>query len=691
MGLGILGSATTLGIGLTVYMDDQFTQSAGRIRNTLSLLGKDADDFSQGMSTLSGVGSLLEGLGDKIIAFGNSSVESFSKFEHSINATRILAGLKKTDAGYKELGDTATSLSQIYGQLPEQIADAEFQLSKGGKSVAEIKQMTEAVIALGAATQNPIGGPTGTAASLLNILNTYNARADEAVHYSDIITSASHHSALAVTDFFQSLRYAGSYASALNIPFQETAASIAALGRAGLRGSQAGTSYANMLRFLETGIGIFSTKRQQTALGLLGLSRKDMIDEQGHLINMSNLIKILKQRTSTFSDNDKINVLGGIFGVRGDKALLSLMKGQDTDTHGTLMNTYDAMMDKINADAGNDITRKTAKEMMDDTQGAFAKFLVGWTNFKNGFGAALAPTIIPLLGHLTSMLNHLGDFFKSDMGQWVAKFIFGSGIFLKLLGSLIANGARFAGYIMNSSGRLTNAFAMARVAAEEIRVRLQQGANAMIQAAKAMGSTQFKSQFTSMGNGTFKDPRTGKFVAKEAVVAEAEGFAASGKGMGWIERFIGPLIGGSATFGKVLGWLGKFGSLLGTVGEWLFGWEGMLADLAVTMLTGKGIFEWLWTGFKTLFGWLFGWKDKADDGKSHNERAWDQRNVYIDRRSDEEKYREQQQSTQYKYTPTKQAPLQLNFTILPNNGRNAVEKQLNHSWEQQLASHSIIK
>lgn len=698
MALGLLGSAATMGIGLAVMLDDQFTQGASKISNTLTLMGKDLDDFSQGMQTLSSIGEGISRVGDRIVGFGMKASREFATFEHSINATRVIAGISKTDKGYKELGDTAERLSGIYGQLPDQIGNAELELAKGGKSVAQIKSMTEAVVALGAATQTEVGGRNGTSTVLLNIMQAYNAGSNEALHYADIITSAANQSTIDVRDLFESLRYSADVASTLKVPFEETATAIATLGNAGLKGSMAGTAYANMLRYLESGVGIFATKRQKTALGLLGLSKADMNDEQGHLISMSRLLALLRDRTKTFDDNNKLAVLGGIFGVRGNRATLNLLNGRDADTHGTMMSSFDAMRDKIHQDTLNNITQKTAKEMLDDTQGAWLKLSATWAQFKITIGSALAPAIVSLSKTLTTILSSLTEFFKGEMGQWVTRFVFGSGLFLSMIGRMIFAGARFAGYIVSSAGRITNAFAMANVAASSIRAQLVQGAMAIREAAMMAGAT--RSRFVPTGNGNFRDPLTGRFATRAARVEEAEALATSGRGLGWLARmgrWFTPLIEGMGWLTKTIGIIKVFGAGLGRALGWLFGWEGLLVDLGLTMLTGKGIFEWLWSGFRALFGWLFGWKDTDKEVEDREKKRKDaeqrerERSFYYDRRSDSQKAMDARWSKQQVIAPASQAPLILNFVVHPNNGTVPIKKQINIDQQRELQSHSIIQ
>lgn len=686
MPFGLLGSSATLGIGLSVYLDDQFSQASSNISNTLKLMGKDLDDFSQGMARISSIGDGLARFGDKVLAFGTKASDQFATFEHSINVTRVVAGISKADKGYKQLGDTAEHLAEIYGQLPVAIGNAEVELAKSGKSVTDINKMTEAVVALGAATQEPVDGSNGTAAMLVNIMQMYNAGSEEAIHYADILTSAANQSTISVRDLFESLKMAGGTATQLHIPFQETATSFATLGNAGIRGTQAGTAYAQMLRFLETGIGVFATKKEQTALGLLGLSKKDFIDANGHLISMTKLLGLLKERTASFDDTDKLGVLGGIFGIRGDKAMLSLLQGQAPDSTGKLMSSFDAMAEKINSDTHKDITRTTAQQMMDDAAGRAAKLSVAWNRFYIAIGRDISTTLKPVTDFAIKILNYLTEFVQGPVGSWLVKWALILGTSMGPIGRMMSMGARFMGYIVSSSGKLTNAFQMARVASTYVREQLELGAASIVMAAKAMGATQFASKFQDLGGGKFRDPVTGRFVGKGAVVEEAENFASNPKNLGWIERFIMPLIVGSEWIMKTVGVFRVLGSVLGKVLGWLFGWEGMLLDLGVTLLTGKSMFEWLWDGFRSLFGWIFGWPEKSNKSEAPAKIQMEREKTFDLGYKQTVKYSDRLSKEQINSDINK--VVHLNIYV---DGQKTTEKRINLNDERALASHSIIQ
>lgn len=697
----MLGQASSLGIGLAVYMDDQFTQGAQRVNNTLAAMGLKTKDFADGMSRLDTIGQAMSSFGDKVMGFAKGATQEFATFEHSVNATGIIAGLKRGDKDFRTLGDNAQRLSQIYGQLPEDISQAQLELAKGGKSVQQINQMTEAVISLGAASQEQISGSNGVAGMLLNIMQTYNASSSEAAHYADIMTSAANQSTISVRDLFESLRYSGDVASTLKIPFEETAAAIATLGNSGLKGSMAGTAYANALRFLETGIGIFATKRQQTSLGLLGLSKQDMLDETGHIISMSNLLKILRDRTKTFSDNDKINVLGGIFGVRGNRAILNLLNSTDLDSKGNKMGAFDAMADKIHQDTLRGVAAGTARAMIDDTQGDVQKMTATWVRFKMAIGQSLAPMIRPIVQFLTTVMNHLISFVQGPVGSWLVKWAVILGATMGPLGRILSIGARFAGYMVSSAGRLTNAFSMAQVASNAIRAQITAAAAALTNAAlAARGISTFTNRTTGAQMLAARNG-AGQFVGGRVARTGMSTFLGTmfGRtGLRWavgLERMLAPMVAGLGWFTRFFGIVRIVGGVLGRVLGWLFGWEGMLADLILTMLTGKGIFEWLWTGLKTVFGWLFGEtdKEKKKEGSGNIVKAPsdDPKNRYWisspHTNTEQEALDRLRRERPQDFLPKQQIVIHVG----PNNSNKAVTHTVDLDHERELQSHSILK
>lgn len=687
-----LGNISTMGIGLTVYLDDQFSKMSGIIHNNLQTLGMDTDKFARGLRQMEFIGGIIEQAGQAIVGFSQESLGIWTDFEDKINRTAVIAGIKKTDQGYKELQETAKSLSQTYGILQTNIASAEMELAYAGRTVPEINKMTEAVVLLAKATGAPVEGATGTATMLTNIMQAYGAHASEAMQYADIMTSAANRSTIEVKDLAEAMRYSQDVAVSAKIPFREVAASIATLGNAGLRGSMAGTAYANMLRYIQSGIGIFGTKRQKTALGLLGLTGKELTDEHGHLIKMVQMIDLIRARTRGLADNDKFSILQGIFGVRGNRAFGNLLNGMVQDAKGKWISTAQAMQAGIDEDIRKGVTRSTALGMLQSLKQQGEILSANWNTFKQDWGKTLAPLAMSLTKHLNSIVVAADHFLVSPFGQWLVKFISTSGVIELILGKLLINGARFMGYILTSGNSMKSAGEAMVVGARSAYEYLTKGAANITKAfVEARLAAQGISMYQAAGSGAamlrMRDSR-GRFVKAEEAGLMAKGlgsiFGASGVKFGVkMAEWFKPLGEFFGFIGKSLGFLKIFGRVLGEVAEWLFGWEVMLADLISTLLTGKGLFEWLWEAIKwighTLFG--IGGSDKSVTTKERYHSNEDEHHGYIDRRSDREKYQDQNFN--------KENHIHVNVTVNPTTGDKRTEHAFNLKTQRDLQNYSL--
>jgi hypothetical protein len=162
------------------------------------------------------------------------------------------------------------------------------------------------------------------------------------------------------------------------------------------------------------------------------------------------------------------------------------------------------------------------------------------------------------------------------------------------------------------------------------------------------------------------------------------------KGLRWaagLMKWFEPIARGVGWLGKAFGWFKLLGGVLGKVFGWLFGWEVMLVDLISTLITGKGVFEWLWEGLKALarfFGII------ADDGKKKMATKRFKYNGEVD--PDQHKYEKkgiigQKETSQYIFKkPTNQT---IHITVNPTTGDRRTERTINTNDEQALNSFSI--
>lgn len=608
IGLKGIGS---MGIGLAVVMDDQFSKVSAGIRAELGLLDGKTSDFTKGMARLQSFGSAMQNVGDTIIRVGAAAYKKYAEFDDVVNSTRaIIGGMARNSVEYEQLGDQARKLAVDWGLVANEVGGAQLELAKAGKTADQVKAMTEAVVVLASASESSVNGARGTAVMLSDIMNIYGASSDKAMYFANILTSAANRSTIDVTDFYESLRYSADIAKQLKIPVEETAAVIAAMGNAGMKGSMGGVAYANMLRYLSKALSPFASKKQTTALNMLGITPAMLRTAKGTMKPMTEILNIFRQHAKGLSPIDLQNTLGQIFNVRGNRGFEPLLNGF-ADATGK-MGDYEAMLQLINKDIKENVALTTAKEKIDDPMFNIKQFKSAWTDLQIEIGKSLGPALKPFFEMATSLLIKLKSLFQSDFGKWLlrATFILG-GVGLALIGRVIVAGARFMAYMVTSAGTLTAAWKTGIAASAAIRNNLMAGADALVVAGlRSQGVASITSRVTGAtmlrnrgANGRFISSVPANFFSKTmGLVGVAAGV-----------RMYGNLAAAAATgtgiVGKVLGFIGKLatparllGTVLGKVGSVLFGWPMLLLDLASSLITGKGIFEWVWQFIKSIFG-----------------------------------------------------------------------------------------
>src|SRR5690606_36664548 len=110
----------------------------------------------------------------------------------------VVGEVTKDSADYQKLVAQTSKLSRKYGQSVDDIAKAQLELAKAGKTVPEILKLSNAVITLGAATDTTVGGRNGAAEILVNVMQAFNAGVGEATYYADVLTAAANRSTIDV-------------------------------------------------------------------------------------------------------------------------------------------------------------------------------------------------------------------------------------------------------------------------------------------------------------------------------------------------------------------------------------------------------------------------------------------------------------------------------------------------------------
>jgi TP901 family phage tail tape measure protein len=194
-----------------------------------------------------------------------------------------------------------------------QIADSFVELGKAGVSAQQIIDgVGQAVASLGAAGDIPLD----KAANIITAaIQTFKLGAEDAVHVADLLAGAANASVVDIDDLGVSLKYVGGVAAAISLPIEDVVDALSLLGKAGIRGSTAGTSLRQILVSL-TG----TSKKANGVLKELGIITKDntnlFFDAQGKAKPLAEIFQILQDHTKGLTEAQRLAAFKTIFNNR---------------------------------------------------------------------------------------------------------------------------------------------------------------------------------------------------------------------------------------------------------------------------------------------------------------------------------------------------------------------------------------
>lgn len=204
-----------------------------------------------------------------------------------------------------------------------QIADAFVEMGKAGISAEQITGgMAKAMVNLASAADIDLTTATNIVTSQIQ---AYSLAASDAAHVTDVLAGAANASIVDVQDLGVSLKYVGGVAHALGISFDSTVDALSLLGKAGIKGSTAGTSLRQIMVSLAGG-----TKKAKEELENLGIITADgankFFDSTGKAKSLAEVFQILQDHTKGLTQEQQLMAFRTIFNNRALAAAEILTK-----------------------------------------------------------------------------------------------------------------------------------------------------------------------------------------------------------------------------------------------------------------------------------------------------------------------------------------------------------------------------
>jgi TP901 family phage tail tape measure protein len=369
--------------------------------------------------TAAGAGIIATGIG--------LAVKKAIDFEKQISAIGAVSGAsaKQMDqlrAKALQLGaDTAFSASES--------AQAMEELVKAGLTVEEVLNgAADATVNLAAAGGIDLPQAASIAANAMNVFNL--AGADMA-HVADLIAGAANSSAIDVHDFGMSLQQSGAVANLVGMSFDDLSVAIALMGKAGVKGSDAGTSLKTMLLNLNP-----QTKKQTDLMKDLGIITEDganrFFDAKGKLKGFGEVSQILQTALKGQTKAQQLATLETIFGSDAIRAAAVFTKEGAKG------------FDEMAASMGKITAKDVAAQRLNNVAGALEQLKGSVETAAIAFGTAFLPVIRTVAKFITDLANR----FSSLDPKWqklIAFAIAGVGALLAVVAAIATLGAMIAG------------------------------------------------------------------------------------------------------------------------------------------------------------------------------------------------------------------------------------------------------
>ncbi|MFI1161358.1 phage tail tape measure protein [Streptomyces sioyaensis] len=189
------------------------------------------------MAALLSGGALVMGVGE-LVKQGNEYQQQMNAFGAVTGATQMQ--MKRAAATANQLGNDLT----LPGATAADAAEAMVELAKAGFRTDQAISASGASLRLASAAQV---NAADSAKYLGDIMDQFGLGADQASKAADTLASTANAASGDIKDIYYAMKYAGPVAHGLGVNIQETAAAVGMLGKAGILGSQAGTTLRGMM------------------------------------------------------------------------------------------------------------------------------------------------------------------------------------------------------------------------------------------------------------------------------------------------------------------------------------------------------------------------------------------------------------------------------------------------------------
>lgn len=296
------------------------------LKDSESKMKKAGSAIGNGLKTAAKAGAAAIGVATTAItAFSVASVKTGAKFDKSMSNVKAISGA--TEEEFDKLREKAIEMGAKTQFSATEAGDAMGYMAMAGWKTADMLDGIEGIMNLAAASGEDLAT---TSDIVTDALTAFGLSAKDSTHFADILAVASSNANTNVGMMGETFKYVAPVAGALGVSAEDTAEAIGLMANAGIKASQAGTSFRSILTRLSTDAG--ATSKQYGALGTL---TKELgvafYDNKGKVRDFSDIIDEARVSWQKLSAEDASRFAKKIAGQEGISAWLALMNASTSD------------------------------------------------------------------------------------------------------------------------------------------------------------------------------------------------------------------------------------------------------------------------------------------------------------------------------------------------------------------------
>lgn len=558
-------SRSIVEVGVAMVLKDRFSQEAGKISGSFRTMMNDMNTWNRGIQMSA---SNTMDFGMQLVGGMARAYKYSAGVQNEVWTASKIAGA--TIAEQREMLQLAKDVNEITPLTASDVASGQRYLAMAGNKFDAIKEMIGPASKLASIFTMPVGQKGGVADLMTNIMSMYQIPMGEAARVTDDLYTAVTNANISLTDLAQSISYAGADMATAGVDLRQTAAAIGVLGDMGIQGSMAGTSLANMIRYLQLSL-VNQKKKGYNALADLGLSPDEFFDAQGNLIDLYTIYQKFAKAAVDLPSRIETPTFFNIFGVRGNRGMLPVLRdiASGRDKMGKILATYDQNMGAVN---------RLNEERLKTDAGVIDQFESSIENLTVTAGAALGRIFTPVLNVGNSIIKVINSISET----WVGGFGLRVGATAVVVGTIVAGFntvrgiIRSVGYLQTIATASTEGMSAAAIKTNTQFAIMEAHMVRMVNLMRTMVHQMMSSGIGMNSAGRFYNTKTGRYVKTPnpgvplatTMAGNLAGGALAGAGAQVGSQVVkqGAIKGLASVGGRLLGLLGGPWGLTITVG-----------------------------------------------------------------------------------------------------------------------------